>query len=133
MEYNESIYESGEDYLECILRISKRQGTVKSIDIANEMNYSKPSISRAMKVLHDKGYIYMDDKKYIHLTDEGFEKAEEVYKRHLLIKEALIELLDVDPKTAEKDACRIEHIVSNETIEKISQKLEKHLINQMSK
>ncbi len=96
MSTNDEIYESGEDYLECILRLQNRQGDVKSIDVANAMNYSKPSISRAMKILAEKGFIQMDKKKYIqYLTEEGLKKAEAVYKRHLLIKEALITLLDV--------------------------------------
>ncbi|MFM9413725.1 metal-dependent transcriptional regulator [Peptococcus simiae] len=125
---NDEIYESGEDYLECILRLQNRQGEVKSIDVANAMNYSKPSISRAMKILQEKGFIMMDKKKFIHLTDDGLKKAQEVYKRHLLIKEALISLLDVSPETAEQDACRIEHIVSKETIDKLSAKMEAHLM-----
>lgn len=128
MTTNDEIYESGEDYLECILRLQNRQGEVKSIDVANAMNYSKPSISRAMKILQEKGFIFMDKKKFIHLTDEGLQKAEEVYKRHLLLKEALITLLGVQPETAEQDACRIEHIVSQETIDKISAKMEAHLM-----
>lgn len=125
----ESIYESGEDYLECILRLSKRQGSVKSIDIATAMNYSKPSISRAMKILQEKGFIYMDEKKYIHLTEEGLGKAEEVYRRHLLIKEALTSLLGVTPQVAEDDACRIEHIISQETVDKLADKVEKHMLD----
>ncbi|MFP5527944.1 metal-dependent transcriptional regulator [Peptococcus simiae] len=128
MTTNDEIYESGEDYLECILRLQNRQGEVKSIDVANAMNYSKPSISRAMKILQEKGFILMDKKKFIHLTDEGLQKAEEVYKRHLLLREALISLLGVSPETAEQDACRIEHIVSQETIDKISAKMEAHLM-----
>ncbi len=125
----ESIYESGEDYLECILRLSKRQGSVKSIDVATAMNYSKPSISRAMKILQEKGFIYMDEKKFIHLTDEGLVKAEEVYRRHLLIKEALTSLLGVTPQVAEEDACRIEHIISQETVNKLADKVEEHMLD----
>lgn len=125
----EDIYESGEDYLECILRLSKRQGMVKSIDIATAMDYSKPSISRAMKILQDKGFIYMDEKKFIHLTDEGMHKAEEVYKRHLLIKEALTSLLGVSPQVAEEDACRIEHIISQETVDKLAKKVQEHMLD----
>lgn len=120
---NNEIYESGEDYLETILRLTKRLGQVKSIDIANEMFYSKPSISRAMKILQEKGLIYMDDKKYIHLTEEGQAKAEDVFKRHLLIKESLIKLLGVSEEVAESDACRVEHIISEETIDRLAEKL----------
>ncbi len=121
---NNEIYESGEDYLETILRLTKRLGQVKSIDVANEMFYSKPSISRAMKILQEKGLIYMDDKKYIHLTENGQQKAEQVYKRHLLIKEALIKLLHVSEEVAESDACRVEHIISEETLERLKEKLQ---------
>lgn len=123
---NEVIYESGEDYLETILRLEKRLGQVRSIDIANEMTYSKPSISRAMKILSEKGMLFMDDHKYIHLTDEGLTKAKEIYHRHLLIREVLVDLLHVSPEQAEQDACRIEHIVSYETISKLEEKLKEH-------
>lgn len=121
---NDSIYESGEDYLETILRLEKRLGQVRSIDIANEMTYSKPSISRAMKILGEKGMLYMDEHKYIHLTEEGLAKAKKIYHRHLLIREILIDLLGVAPEQAEEDACRVEHIVSDETITKLEKKLE---------
>jgi DtxR family Mn-dependent transcriptional regulator len=120
---NDSIYESGEDYLETILRLEKRLGQVRSIDIANEMTYSKPSISRAMKILSEKGMLFMDEHKYIHLTDEGLAKAKEIYHRHLLIREVLIDILHVSPDQAEQDACRVEHIVSPETISRLEEKL----------
>lgn len=120
---NDSIYESGEDYLETILRLEKRLGQVRSIDIANEMTYSKPSISRAMKILSEKGMLFMDEHKYIHLTDEGLAKAKEIYHRHLLIREVLIDILHVSPDQAEQDACRAEHIVSPETISRLEEKL----------
>ena len=123
----DTIYESGEDYLETILRLQKRQGQVRSIDIANELDYSKPSISRAMKILQEKGYVHMDNKKLIHLTDSGLEIAERVYKRHLLIKQSLEIFLGLPSDLAEKDACRIEHIVSQETIDKLQERMEKHL------
>ena len=116
---SDKIYESGEDYLETILRLSNRQGKVKSIDIANEMEYSKPSVSRAMKILQEKGYVFMDERKYVHLTMEGKERDERIYQRHLLIKGALEELLGVSPRVAEKDACRIEHVLSEETVSRL--------------
>ena len=116
---SDKIYESGEDYLETILRLSNRQGKVKSIDIANEMEYSKPSVSRAMKILQEKGYVFMDERKYVHLTMEGKERAERIYQRHPLIKGALEELLGVSPRVAEKDACRIEHVLSEETVSRL--------------
>ncbi|MDO4922721.1 MAG: metal-dependent transcriptional regulator [Peptococcaceae bacterium] len=117
------IYESGEDYLETILRLQKQMEQVRSIDVAHALDYSKPSVSRAMKILSEKGLIYMDGKKYIHLTDLGLAKAENVARRHRLIQAALIEIFGVAPDVAEEDACRIEHIVSEETIEKIAAKL----------
>lgn len=124
----DNIYESGEDYLETILRLTNHQGKVKSIDIANAMDYSKPSISRAMKILQEKGLVIMDEKKYIHLTEAGKARAEKVYERHLLIRGALETLLGVDSKIAERDACRIEHIVSDETIERLEKVMQKRLI-----
>ena len=117
------IYESGEDYLETNLRLQKQISQVRSIDVAHALDYSKPSVSRAMKILSEKGLIYMDEKKYIHLTDLGLAKAENVARRHRLIRTALIDIFDVSPDVAEGDACRIEHIVSDETIEKIATKI----------
>ena len=117
------IYESGEDYLETILRLQKQMEQVRSIDVAHALDYSKPSVSRAMKILSEKGLIYMDGKKYIHLTDLGLAKAENVARRHRLIQAALIEIFGVAQDVAEEDACRSEHIVSDETIEKIAAKL----------
>lgn len=121
---NTEIYESGEDYLETILRLKKQLGQVRSIDIARDLDYSKPSVSRAMKILGEKGLVYMDDRKYIHLTDEGEKKAESVSGRHHLFKDMLTEIFGVSDEIAEEDACRIEHIVSEETVQKIAEKLE---------
>ncbi len=118
------IYESGEDYLETILRLKEQLGQVRSIDIAREMDYSKPSVSRAMKILTEKRLVYMDGRKFIHLTDEGLAKAKSVAGRHHLFKDMLIEVFGVSEETAEEDACRIEHIVSEETVQKIKEKLE---------
>ena len=112
------IQESAEDYLEAILMIFERKGNVRSIDIANELEYSKPSVSIAMKNLRENGYIVMDKDGYITLTDKGREVAERVYERHKLISEGLIKL-GVDPRIAEDDACRIEHVISVETFEAI--------------
>lgn len=127
---NDTIYESGEDYLETILRLSNRQGKVKSIDIANEMDYSKPSVSRAMKILQEKGLVYMDERKFIHLTIEGKEKAEKVYQRHLLIRGALETLLGVSPRVAERDACRVEHVLSDETVERLEILMKERLLGE---
>ncbi len=120
---NNEIYESGEDYLETILRLKEQLGQVRSIDIARDLDYSKPSVSRAMKILTEKGLVYMDGRKFVHLTDEGLAKAQSIAGRHRLFKDMLIEVFGVSEETAEEDACRIEHIVSDETVERIKDKL----------
>lgn len=108
------IHQSAEDYLECILKLSRVRPVVRSIDIATEMNYSKPSISVAMKNLRLNGYINVDESGFITLTDRGMEIASSIYERHLLLKDWL-QYLGVDEKTAEEDACKIEHTLSKET------------------
>lgn len=116
--------ESGEDYLETILLLKMRQGYVRSIDVANEMEYSKASISRAIKILKEQNLVYLDDNRMINFTPEGREKAEMVYERHRIITAFLGEFLKVPQDTAEKDACRIEHVISEETLKAISEKLD---------
>lgn len=108
------IHQSAEDYLECILKLSKIRPVVRSIDIATEMNYSKPSISVAMKNLRTNGFIVVDDCGFITLTDAGMEIASSIYERHLLLKKWLV-FLGVDETVAEDDACKIEHTLSKET------------------
>lgn len=108
------IGESAEDYLETILILKNRNGAVRSIDIAAELGYSKPSVSIAMKNLRENGYISVDPKGYISLEPSGKEIAEKVYERHTFLSSWFIEL-GVDPKTAVEDACRIEHVISVET------------------
>ncbi|HHT64992.1 MAG: metal-dependent transcriptional regulator [Caldicoprobacterales bacterium] len=112
------IYESAENYLETILILKKKNDTVRSIDIVNELEYTKASVSIAMKNLREKGYIVMDDNGYIQLTAKGQEIAETIYERHRLLSNWLI-MLGVDEKTATEDACRIEHVISQETFEAI--------------
>lgn len=114
------IQESAENYLETILILQKRKGNVKSIDIVTELNYSKPSISNAMKNLSNEGYIYMDENKFITLTDAGLEIAERMYERHQLISKFLMKL-GVSEDVALEDACRIEHVISDETFQKIKE------------
>ncbi|MEG1181656.1 MAG: metal-dependent transcriptional regulator, partial [Oscillospiraceae bacterium] len=103
--------ESAENYLETILMIFQRKGSVRSIDIVNELNYSKPSISIAMKLLRENGYIHVDDSGLISLTPDGRLVAEKMFERHKLIRDFFIEL-GVDETTAREDACRIEHVIS---------------------
>lgn len=119
------IHESGENYLEAILMLSIRNGSVRSIDIANELNFTKPSVSIAMKNFRESGYIIVDENGYITLTDEGKRIAEKVYEKHKLLSEMFI-LLGVDKDTAVADACRIEHHLSPETFEAIKRHYEKH-------
>ena len=114
-----AIHESGEDDLETILILHKKTGHVRSIDIANELGYSKPSVSRAMGILKDGGFISVANDGQITLTDVGEEKAQEVYGRHLLITGFLTDVLGVSAENAEEDACKIEHVVSCETVEKL--------------
>ena len=108
------IHQSAEDYLECILKLSKVRPVVRSIDIANEMNFSKPSISVAMKNLRTNGYIRVDESGFITLTESGMEIASSIYERHLLLKKWLV-FLGVEEQVAEADACKIEHTLSPQT------------------
>ena len=108
------IQESAENYLESILMISERKGDVRSIDIVNELEFSKPSVSIAMKNLRENGYILVDKDGYITLTDKGMEIAAKMYERHKLFSKLFVSL-GVSEATASKDACRVEHILSDET------------------
>ena len=98
--------------------LSQKKANVRSIDIVNELNFSKPSISIAMKNLRTNGFINMDSDGYITLTDEGRQIAETIYERHTLLSELLVEL-GVGPETAAEDACRIEHVISAESFKAI--------------
>lgn len=117
------IHESGEDYLETILLLYRKQGYVRSTDVANAMNYTKASISRAVKILKEEDYIYMDQNKMIFLTEKGEKKALEIHERHEVIREFLMVVLNVDEETADHDACHIEHVVSPSTFEGIKKLL----------
>ncbi len=112
------LYESGEDYLETILILKKRNGNVRSVDIAHEMELSKPSVSRAMGILKNKGFISIEEDGSIILSEEGSKLAKRIYERHRILTEALM-LLGVDEKTASEDACRIEHDISEKSFNKI--------------
>jgi DtxR family Mn-dependent transcriptional regulator len=115
------INESGEDYLETILILEKKNGTVRSVDIATELGYSRPSISRAVGILKKGGYIDVEAGGNILLTDKGREKANRIYERHRLICLYLVKALGVEEKIAGDDACRIEHVISEATFEKIKE------------
>lgn len=116
------IQESAENYLETILILQRQKGSVRSIDIANELDYSKPSISVAMKNLRENGYIRMDEDGLITLTESGREIAETIYERHTWISNWLISL-GVNEKTAVQDACRIEHVISRESFDAIKRNM----------
>lgn len=114
--------ESLEDYLETILSLQNRHGQVRSIDIANEMNFSKPSVSVAMKNLREKNYITMADNGYITLTESGRKRAESVMERHTLLSDWLISI-GVSRETALADACKVEHDLSDESFEAIKKEI----------
>lgn len=119
------IHESAENYLETILILKKRLGQVRSIDIASELSFSKPSVSVAMKNLRLNGYIDVSKDGYITLLEKGQEIAERIYERHTLFSDWLI-TLGVSPEVAAEDACRIEHVISNETFEAFKAHTAKH-------
>lgn len=110
------LHESGEMYLETILMLKNKNQYVRSIDIANALNYSKPSVSRGMKILKEAGFIFMDSKGYIDFTEKGLKIAEGVYNRHTTLTDFLMKI-GVNQSQAENDACRIEHIISDETFQ----------------
>lgn len=118
------MYESGENYLETILMLHQKQGYVRSIDIANELGFTKPSVSRAMSILKNDGYIVVENSGNIVLTEKGNKKAGEVYERHLYITKFLQKILNIPEELAARDACRIEHIISQETFERIKENVD---------
>ena len=112
------IRKSAEDYLEAILVLSKQGGVVRSIDIATMLGVSKPSVSHAMKLLREDGYIAMDRYGTVTLLDKGTQIAEHIYERHTVLSK-MLERLGVSPEVAKEDACKIEHDLSDETFAKI--------------
>jgi Mn-dependent DtxR family transcriptional regulator len=118
------IQESAENYLETILMLHNKNGNVRSIDIAGELEFSKPSVSVAMKNLRENGYIEVDENGYIYLLKEGQEIAERMYERHTLLSNWLISL-GVTPKVALEDACRVEHVISAESFAAIKNHVNK--------
>ena len=119
-----SIYESAENYLETILSLKNKSGSVRSIDIANDLGVSKPSVSIAMKKLREGGYIEMDPEGLITLLPTGMEIALRIYERHRVLTKLFV-LLGVSEETAAADACKIEHYLSDETYQKILEHAEK--------
>ena len=117
------LQESGEMYLESIFVLSKKLGTVRSIDISEYMGYSKPSVSRAVSLLKNGGYIVMNEENLISLTQSGLEIAEKIYERHMLLTDLLIRL-GVSEETAAQDACKMEHTISDESFEAIRRHVE---------
>ena len=113
-----AIHESGEDYLEAILMIKKRSGNVRSIDVARELSFSKPSVSVAMKNLKTSNYITVDENGFINLTEAGQEIADKIYERHTFLTDWLTSL-GVDPEVAAEDACKMEHAISSESFSAI--------------
>ena len=114
---------SGEMYLETIYVLSQKKPLVRSIDIAEYMNYSKPSVSRAVGNLKRENYIFVDKDGYITLTDDGLALAQKIYERHTILSKVLM-MLGIDEETATDDACKIEHIISNKSFETIKKHME---------
>ena len=123
------IQESGEMYLETILILSKEKNYVRSIDVCEYMGYSKPSISRAVSLLRNSGYVDKDDRGYLSLTESGRAIAEKIYERHQVLSKVLMSL-GVDEKSAADDACRIEHVISDETFAAIKEHITSKEISQ---
>ena len=112
------LHASGEDYLEAILVLQKQKGMVRSVDIARHMDVSKPSVCHAVATLKNGGFLTMDDGFFLHLTNIGREVAEQIYEKHRFFTERLI-AAGVDPEIAEADACRIEHVISEESFRRL--------------
>ncbi|MBP3634338.1 MAG: metal-dependent transcriptional regulator [Oscillospiraceae bacterium] len=119
-----AIRQSGEDYLETILKLQMQNGQVRSVDVAADLGYSKPSVSIAMKKLREQGYVSVNENGLLSLTEEGKQVATGVYERHKTLKQALM-LLGVEEADAAEEACKIEHAISDTTLDKIKAFLEK--------
>ena len=117
------LHTAGEDYLEAVLILQKKLGMVRSVDVARYMEVSKPSVCYAVGTLREGGFLTTDEKHYLHLTERGRDVAEKIYERHCFFTEQLI-AAGVDPETAEADACRIEHIISDESFDRLKEAAE---------
>ena len=122
-----SLHESAEMYLETIYILSKQSSTVRSIDVAEHMGYSKPNVSRAVGLLKQGGYVMMDADGFLTLTDDGLAVAEKIFDRHLLLSRVLISM-GVDPVVAAEDACRIEHVISDESLDAIRRHVNQYIL-----
>ena len=120
MRLSKTLHVSDEDYLEAVLVLQHEKGMVRSVDLARHMGFSKPSISHAVSVLRDGGFLTVDADGFLHLTDIGREVAAKIYERHCFFTEQLI-AAGVDPKTVEADACRLEHIISDESFSRLKE------------
>ncbi|WP_029321606.1 metal-dependent transcriptional regulator [Butyrivibrio sp. AE3004] len=118
--------ESGEDYIETIYLLKKKNGFVRSIDVANELGFSRPSVSRAVGILKENGFLNVSDYGELELTDEGKKKAKSIYEKHTNLTKFLMLTAKVNEEIAENDACRIEHIISPETFRGIKRYLKEH-------
>ena len=114
----QSLYASGEDYLEAILVLKKQKGMVRSVDVARLLEVTKPSVCHAVATLREGGFLTMDSDYFLHLTDVGREVAEQIYEKHCFFTERLI-AVGVDPETAEREACRMELVISDESFERL--------------
>ena len=117
------LHASGEDYLEAVLILQKKQGMVRSIDLARHMGFSKPSISHAVGILKNGGFLTVDEDGFLHLTVIGQETAEKIYERHLFFTEQLV-AAGVDQETAEQEACRMKHAISDTSFRKLKEKVQ---------
>lgn len=121
-----NMHESGEDYIETIYLLKKRRGIVRSVDVARELNYSRPSVSRAVGLLKDNGLLMVTEEGDLELTEEGLKTAKSVYEKHTNLTKFLMLTAKVDAETAETDACRIEHIISPQTFKGIKKYIKEH-------
>ena len=125
MPKRQKIYASGEDYLEAVLILQKKKGTVRSVDVARYLEVSKPSVCHAVATLRDGGFLTMDEDYSLHLTDVGRDVAEQTYEKHCFFTDLLTEA-GVDPVSAERDACRMEHVISQKSFEHLRDAYNSH-------
>lgn len=125
MNGKKKIYASGEDYLEAVLVLQGQRGLVRSVDLARHMEVSKPSVSRAVTVLQQGGFLTVDSDYFLHLTDIGREIAERIYEKHRFFTSQLIKI-GVNPAQAEEDACRIEHVISEESFQRLKEYIDQN-------